>query len=293
MTSQTPTVAILGPGAVGGALAVLLARAGVEVICVARADTAAGIRSEGLTLRQGPDSLSARPEAVEELRRPVDLLVITVKAPQLSDALERVDGGGPFLPLLNGLEHVDTIRERLGEPVIVGSVSRFEAYRESPTSIVQTTPGGVLTVSSPDPVDLLERSGFDVRVESAERVILWEKVARLAPLAAVTAIAQRPVGELRSDAEWRETLAAAIEETCAVAGADGVEVTPVAQWAIIDAMPDELTTSTARDVFAGRRSELDAITGGVVRAGRRLGVPTPVLERLLMEADEACRQRSR
>jgi 2-dehydropantoate 2-reductase len=292
VTERTPTVGILGPGAVGGALAVLLARAGVQVICVARADTAAAIRSEGLTLRQGPNSWSARPEAVEELRRPVDLLLITVKAPHLSNALERVDGG-PALPLLNGLEHVGVIRRRLGGPVIVGSVSRFEAYREAPTSIVQTTPDPVLTVSSKDPVELLERSGFAVRVEPDERAILWEKVARLAPLAAATAIAQRPLGELRADAEWRETLAAAIEEACAVAGADGVEVTAGAQWAIIDAMPAELTTSTARDVSAGRRSELDAITGGVVRAGRRLGVPTPMLERLLMEADEACRQRSR
>lgn len=292
MTEQTPTVGILGPGAVGGTLAVLLARAGVQVICVARPDTAAAIRSEGLTLRRGPDSLSARPEAVQELRRPVDLLLITVKAPHLSDALERVDGC-PALPLLNGLEHVGVIRRRLGETVIVGSLSRFEAYRESPTSVVQTTPDPVLTVSSTDPVELLERSGFDIRVEPDERAILWEKVARLAPLAAVTAIAQRPVGELRADAEWRDTLAAAIQETCAVARAEGVEVAAGAQWAIIDAMPAELTTSTARDVSAGRRSELDAITGGVVRAGRLFGVPTPTLERLLMEVDEVCQQRSR
>jgi 2-dehydropantoate 2-reductase len=292
VTEQTPTVGILGPGAVGGALAVLLARAGLDIVCVARAATAAAIRSEGLTLRQGPNTLVARPEAVEALRRPVDLLVIAVKAPDLDDALDRIDGG-PALPLLNGLEHVDKIRERLGDPVIAGSVSRFEAYRESPTCIVQTTPGAVLTVSSQDPLELLDGSGFELRVEPNERALLWEKVARLAPLAAVTAIAQRPIGELRVDDAWRGSLAVAIEEACSVAAADGVEVTPGAQWAIIDAMPHDLTTSAARDVAAGRPSELDAITGAVVRAGGRLGVPTPELERLLMEAKESCLQRSR
>jgi 2-dehydropantoate 2-reductase len=46
-------------------------------------------------------------------------------------------------------------------------------------------------------------------------------------------------------------------------------------------MPDLLTTSTARDIAAGRPSELDAIAGAVVRAGSRLGVPTPILEELI------------
>ena len=54
-------------------------------------------------------------------------------------------------------------------------------------------------------------------------------------------------------------------------------------------MPPDLTTSTARDAAAGRRTELDAITGSVVRAGARLGVPIPTLTALLEEA--ACRAR--
>ena len=62
-----------------------------------------------------------------------------------------------------------------------------------------------------------------------------------------------------------------------------------AEWEIIDAMPPLLTSSTARDIAAGRVSELDAITGAAVRAGRRLGIATPVLESLLAEAEESCR----
>ncbi|TML95685.1 MAG: hypothetical protein E6G03_07635 [Actinobacteria bacterium] len=85
----------------------------------------------------------------------------------------------------------------------------------------------------------------------------------------------------------------AVVETCAVAARDGVSLTPEAQWEIIDAMPPRLTSSTARDVAAGRPSELDAITGAAVRAGRRVGLPMPTLERLLAEAEDACRAPSR
>ena len=58
-------------------------------------------------------------------------------------------------------------------------------------------------------------------------------------------------------------------------------------------MPPKLTSSTARDIAAGRQSELDAITGAAVRAGRRLGVQTPTLEQLLADAEEVCQARSR
>jgi 2-dehydropantoate 2-reductase len=92
------------------------------------------------------------------------------------------------------------------------------------------------------------------------------------------------VGELRADPEWRQRLEEAVGEACAVAAADGVSLRPVEQWAIIDAMPNELTPSAARDVAGGRRSELDAIVGAVLRAGQRLGVPCPVLTQLAVSA---------
>jgi 2-dehydropantoate 2-reductase len=142
-------------------------------------------------------------------------------------------------------------------------------------------------------VDLLRRSGAEVRVNGSEAAVLWEKLARQAPVAAATTATQRPIGELRSDPSWRPRLEDAIAETCAVAAADGVPLDPAAQWEIIESMPPKLTSSTARDVAAGRPSELDAITGGAARAAHRLGVPAPALEALLAEAEEACRAPSR
>jgi 2-dehydropantoate 2-reductase len=274
------TIAVLGPGAVGGALAVPLALAGVRVTCVARPGTAEAIDQDGLTLRRRGETFRARPRAVEVLHDRVDLLLVTVKAPALDAALGRIEAeAGTVLPLLNGLEHLDTIRARLGGRVIAGSIAGLEAYRETPTTIVQTT--GTPLVTAAGDVSL---PGFEVRVLADERALLWEKVARLAPLAAATAATQRPVGDLRADAEWRGRLAAAVDEACEVGRADGVSLDASAQWEIIDGMPPGLTTSTARDVAAGRPSELDAIVGSVVRAGTRLGVPTPALAALLEAA---------
>jgi 2-dehydropantoate 2-reductase len=292
------TVAVLGPGAVGGVLAAGLVRAGVHVVCVARPDTARVIASEGLSLRHGQEVETARPEAATQLREPVELLLVTVKAPALDDALGRIQSSAEtVVPLLNGIEHMQTLRSRLpGSRVVGGSIGWIEAWLERPGLVVQNTPRTVVTVASDagaETIELLRRSGTEVRVDRTEVAVLWEKLARQAPVAAATAATQRSIGELRTDAEWRARLQQAIEEACAVAAADGVPLRPEAQWEIIESMPPKLTSSTARDVAAGRPSELDAITGAAVRAGRRVGVPIPTLEQLLAEAENACRAPSR
>jgi 2-dehydropantoate 2-reductase len=290
----SPRVAILGPGAVGGVLTVGFLQAGVSVVCIARPGTAELIRSEGLSLRQGQNVQTVWPEVTTELQEPVELVLVTVKSPSLEDALERVVAPAhTVVPLLNGIEHMGTIRARLpGSAVVGASIGRIEAYLERPGTVIQPTPSVVMTVASDAEdatVEILRRSGTEIRVNGSEAAVLWEKLVRQAPVAAATAIAQRPIGELRSDPGWGRRLKEAIAEACSVAAADGVTLSPDAEWEIIEAMPPLLTSSTARDIAAGRVSELDAITGAAVRAGRRLSVATPVLDWLLAKAEEACR----
>jgi 2-dehydropantoate 2-reductase len=283
------TVAILGPGAVGGVLAVGFVRAGVDVVCIARPATADAIGSEGLALRQGEKVQMVRPRVETALLEPVELLLVTVKAPALDAALDRIEAQpGTAVPLLNGIEHMQRLRERLPDAdVVAGSIGRIEAWLERPGVVVQPTPSVVMTVASGAPAELLRRSGVEVRVNGRGAEVLWEKLARQAATAAVTSITQRPVGELRDDPEWGPRFRQAVDEACAVAAADGVMLSPDVEWAIIQAMPPLLTSSTARDIGAGVPSELDAITGAAVRAGKRLGVETPVLTQMFAEACRA------
>jgi len=290
------TAAVLGPGAVGGSLAVRLSNAGVTVICVAHPEAAGLIALAGLVVESPEGTLTARLEVVEQLAKPVDLLLVTVKAPGLADAVERVDpdavANGVVLPLLNGLEHMDVLRARFGARVAAGTISHFQAYRAGRVQIIEATPSPVITLASETlsrteveaAAEMLRRARIDVRVGQTEKRVLWQKLARIAPLAAATSVSGRTVGELRNDPEWRLRLDSAIVEACAVAEADGVSLRPAAQWAIIEEMADETTTSAARDIVAGRRSELDALLGGVLRTAERLDVPCPTLTELAVAA---------
>jgi 2-dehydropantoate 2-reductase len=290
------TAAVLGPGAVGGSLAVRLANSGVQVVCVAHPEAVGLIALAGLVVESPEGTLTARVEVVEQLAKPVDLLLVTVKAPVLDDAVGRVDPSaverGVVVPLLNGLEHMDVLRARFDGRVAAGSISHFQAYRAGRVQIIEATVAPVITIASESlargeveaAADLLRRGRIDVRVGQSEKRVLWHKLARIAPLAAVTSVSGRTVGELRTDPGWRQKLDSAIVEACAVAEADGVSLRPAAQWAIIEEMADETTTSAARDVAAGRRSELDALLGSVLRAGERLDVPCPTLTELAAAA---------
>jgi len=290
------TAAVLGPGAVGGSLAVRLANSGVQVVCVAHPEAVGLIALAGLVVESPEGTLTARVEVVEQLAKPVDLLLVTVKAPVLDDAVGRVDPSaverGVVVPLLNGLEHMDVLRARFDGRVAAGSISHFQAYRAGRVQIIEATVAPVITIASESlargeveaAADLLRRGRIDVRVGQTEKRVLWHKLARIAPLAAVTSVSGRTVGELRTDPGWRQRLDSAIVEACAVAEADGVSLRPAAQWAIIEEMADETTTSAARDVAAGRRSELDALLGSVLRVGERLDVPCPTLTELAAAA---------
>ena len=137
---MTLPVAVLGVGGIGGMLAV---RTGA--VCVGTERTVAAIRASGLRLVHGETTTVAHPEAVDRLESPVGLLVVAVKAYHLDDALDRIEpdalAGAVVLPLLNGLEQVEAIRERLslsatessGRPsVAAGSIGRVEAFSPEP-----------------------------------------------------------------------------------------------------------------------------------------------------------------
>ncbi len=156
---------MLGPGAVGGALAAHLAHAGVHTICVPRRDMAGVMALSGLTLEvDGREPLVVRPQVTDELVEPVAVLLITVKAHQLDEALEQVDPASVedavVIPLLNGLEHLEPIRERLGARVAAGTISRFESYRVGRVQIIQKTASGLVSFASSElSFEELERAG--------------------------------------------------------------------------------------------------------------------------------------
>lgn len=291
MEASTPdSVAVLGPGGVGGFLAAALARAGRPVTIVAREETAELIEERGISLRSVRlGDFVARPRAVARLQDPVDVLVVATKAGALQTALERIEAAPALVvPLLNGLDHLEILRQRFGSRAVAATI-RIEADRPAPGEVVQTSPFLRVDMASQDPgrrpqleafASLLEQAEVPAQVEDSEPQVMWGKLVRLNALACTTAAADRPLGFIRSDPTWSADLAACVSEGVSVAGAEGARVEVATVMGELEAAHAELGSSMQRDIAAGREPELDHIPGAVLRAGARHGLSCPTVARL-------------
>ena len=292
-------VAVLGPGGVGGFVAAALARAGVATTVVAREETAAAIADGGLRVRSARlGEFAVRPAATVRLDDDVDVLVVATKAGGLQAALERVAGTpGLVVPLLNGIDHVAALRERFGQRAIAATI-RIESERVAPGEIVQTSPAFRVELASDAPAprprtaafaDVLRGAEIPARLGDGEAPVLWSKLARLNALACTTAAYDLPIGAIREHPRRRVDLEGAVDETVAVADAEGAGLDADATLREIWELDPAQTTSMARDVAAGREPELDAIAGAVLRHGAAHGLACPTVERLAQRIRERLR----
>jgi 2-dehydropantoate 2-reductase len=276
-------IAVLGAGGVGGFLAAALTRAGHDVVVIAREQTVAAVRRDGLTIAsQMLGDLHERPRAETALIGDVDALLVTVKATGLAPALLRIAGRPPLVvPQLNGLDHLAVLRERFGDAVVPATI-RIEATRVAPTTIEQTGANLLVEVAgAPQLAAALEQAGIPSRVCDSAADMMWRKLVRLNALALTTTAFDAALGEIREDPDQRAALIAAVHETAATGAADGAYVDPLVTEAelLVHAHP-ELRSSMARDVQAGREPELDAIAGAVLRRAARHAVPVPTVASL-------------
>jgi len=289
------SIAVLGPGSVGGTLASVFWKAGISVTCVGRPEHSAAIAEKGINFESSIfGNYVAHPNAVERLTSPHDIIFITTKAPHLRDALERIAPAAAarsvVIPLLNGLSHVAQIRGCLGSRVAAGSIS-IEALRTPNGAVIHRSPFADIRIASDHDIaafqletarSLITSSGIGCEIAPSEADVLWKKLVRLNALALATAAYNRTIGELRSDPTARNTIQSCVEEGCAVAEREGVVCDPRVVMDEIDALGAAQRSSLARDVAAGKESELDAIAGAIVERGARHNIQCPTIRSLIM-----------
>jgi 2-dehydropantoate 2-reductase len=286
------TIAVLGPGGVGGLIAGALDRTGEPVVVLAREATAQLILEHGLQVRSVRlGDFVAHPRALVKLEEPVDALIVATKATGLADALERVTAQPQLvLPLLNGLDHLALLRERFGAEAVVAGTIRVEADRPQPGVVVHTSPflrvdmASRFATARPAMQALaarLEASGIPARVRESEPQVLWSKLVRLNALACTTSAFDALLGEIRDTPRLRAALVGAIEEGCAVANAEGARIDASDPLGELNDAHATLGSSMQRDIAAGRAPELDAIPGAVLRAAARHQLTCPTIEQLV------------
>jgi 2-dehydropantoate 2-reductase len=279
--------AILGAGAIGGLVGTALASLGEDVTVVVRPESLPAYPGN-LLLERPSGSLTATAKAVAAMTEAADVLWIATKTYQLEAALEAVHSlSVHVVPLLNGVDHIAALRARFGRERVVPATIAVEAERTAPGRFMQRSPFVRLNLAaSAEPllgttVARLGGLGFTCQFIENEQTLLWSKLCFLAPFALVTSASGLNVGEIFANASWKQKLMSAIAEACAVANASGAEIDAGKLQAVFDGVPAEMRSSMQKDLAAGRRLELDAIGGPMVRGGERYGINVPITAELM------------
>jgi 2-dehydropantoate 2-reductase len=283
--------AILGAGAIGGLMGTALGYVGEDVTLIVRPEKLQGY-PETITLHQPERTITAPAHAVAKLTAPVDVLWIATKTYHLESALDSVAvAPGAVVPLLNGTEHIDLLRARFGNNRVIPATIAVGADRKAEGEFMQGSIVRLNLAASGEPLlgpviaKLQEQVGFTCSFVANEQTLLWSKLCFLAPFALVTSASGKDKGGIFADPQWKSRLYAAIEEATAVANASGAEVSAATIEKIMQPLPAEMRSSMAKDLIAGRRLELDAIAGPIVRGGEKYGIPTPVTKELMAEIE--------
>ena len=299
-------IAILGAGAMGSLFGGLLAESGEAVTLIDVNDAHLdAIRRDGLRIDddRGERTLRAlhvlRPEVANTQASPdtpFDLLIVFTKSLHTRHALDGVRALlSPFtyvLTLQNGLGNVETLNAFVPIERILVGVTTWPADLAGPGH-VHSHGAGVVRMMTADGAersfaaavaDALSRAGLACSLDADVWAAIWEKVAfnaALNTLCAVTGCTVDQLGEHHDGPRLAQAIAA---ETAAVARAkgiavDGERIARNVEHAIRAHRGHR--PSMLQDVLAGRRTEIDAISGKVVAAAREAGVAVPHAETLL------------
>ncbi|HVI10501.1 MAG TPA: 2-dehydropantoate 2-reductase [Candidatus Binatia bacterium] len=287
--------AILGAGGVGGVIAACLGHAGDRITLVVRPQAAAQYPRQ-IHLDSPYGKFDADVSIATEVPD-CDLLWLSVKATQLDSALASIKDPafGCMVPLLNGIDHVAVLRSRFGADRVVPGTIAGEFERVSPGNFVHRTPFARLNLLATgkgrlaSTLDQLQKIGFECRFIDDEPTLMWGKLVFLAPFALSTTAADKPVGEILSDPQWRALGLACVEEACAVAVADGAKVSPDKVLSGVAGMPGSMRSSMQKDVDRGNPPELDAIAGPILRGGKKYGINVPATEKLVALVEKRVR----
>ena len=295
-------IAIVGTGGVGGFLGGELARryAGseTEIYFISRGEALRKIRERGIRVDTKEGSYTARPAAAtdrpEEIG-PVDYLIYCTKAYDVENGILQaapcIGPGTVVLPFLNGVDSGERIAALLPDAEVWLGCVYVVAFIVEPGHIAEQTNGYRYLFGSPaaDPAKLRRLADVfaaaGIRAWAREDIVrcVWDKFAFISTVATVTSYTDKTYGEVLGTPEYRGWLDELLREFRAVAEAKGCELSEDVEAAVIAQMeriPPETTTSMQRDFRAHRNTELESLTGYLVREGARLGVAVPTYDRM-------------
>jgi 2-dehydropantoate 2-reductase len=274
-------IAIIGAGAIGGAIAGLLETVGRHEIALC---TRRPLQELTVELPSGVVRVTAQNITLPQNAEPVEWVIVATKAYDSPDAAKWFPSlcatGAPVAIVQNGVEHRERFAPYMDQSLLLPVIIDCPAERSSDNQVrvrgtarmrVEDAPLGHRFCS------LFEGSPAQTEAVSDFTSAAWWKLC-LNSVGALNALTLRPAGVLRDDSIGKLAIAMIIE-CVAVGRAEGAQLNNSLAEEILAyyrAQPPDAVNSLLADRLAGRRMEVDARNGAIVRNGEKHGIPTPL-----------------
>lgn len=276
------TIAVIGPGAIGGTVAAWLAQNPDFAITLC-----ARTALDDLRVETPRGVITATPEVLTDpaLARPVDWVLVATKTYDVDSTrpwLERLLGGNTRVAIIqNGVEHVRLFSHLVPAERLVPVMINLPAVRSAPGRIAQHR-HGIIAVpagrNGSDFVELFAQTEIEAAAHEDFLSQLWIKLTGNS-IAIVPALTLRATGPVWS-ADMEAIIRGLVEECAAVGRAEGADIPQdVVEQAVANARNSQegaIAGSIHADRLAGHPMEVDARNGVIVRLGEKHGIATPM-----------------
>ncbi len=317
--SSSYTILITGLGALGTVFAALLKKAGHTVYALTKDKYLSALSDRTVRVSGiwgGHQAvLDGIYGSIEPLKNEkIDLIILTVKAYDTAEAIGQVKPlvGKDTLVITaqNGYGNYETVSGAIGKDHTLLSRIIFGVKLQAAGKAEVTVIADDVRIGQPhDAVDrkriqeiaaAFTSAGIPTAYAENVEAILWDKILYNAALNPLGAILECTYGRLAENSETRQIMDAIIDEIFRVAEAHGIELNWKTSAAYKDHFYNRLVPPTAKhfpsmyyDVKAGKRLEIDALNGAVVKLAREKGIAVPVNETItnIIKSKEAMAKR--
>jgi 2-dehydropantoate 2-reductase len=297
-------IGVIGAGAVGGAIAALLARDGNDVEVAARGQNLRVIKAGGIRLTGGWGDFTAQVSANETLTRAPALAIVATKAQDARAAIlanARILNGIPVVVVQNGLEGIAGTGPLLPRSDVVGALAMYASSLIGPGHVAVGTTG---TTYIGGGSDLPARYAVSILNDAMPAELTgnfegaqWTKLV-VNQVNALPAITGLSVQEVVANAALRRILTLSMRENVRVGLASGIRFAPLqgltagrlrifarSPLAFAESLPKLMARrmgavpnpgSTLQSIRRGGMTEIDYLNGAVVAAASKVGMTAPV-----------------
>ncbi|MEN9522067.1 MAG: hypothetical protein RL065_444 [Bacteroidota bacterium] len=269
----------------------------VEISFLARGEHLKQIQLHGLKVVKGNEEFIAKPKLATDNANEistVDFILLCTKSYDLEKTILQlqpcINSETVIIPFLNGVDSVEKIQQLLPKNLIAGGcVYIVSSIKEN--GVVQNS-GNIQTLyfgldnKVNDKLIALESIFLEAKIEATltQNIssVMWEKFHLVAANSTATSFYNNTTGEILADKTKAEFLFSLLKEVNQVALAKGISFEREMVEATMNklkSMPFETTSSMQRDFWKkDGKTELETITGYVIREGKSLNISTPSFE---------------